>query len=226
MSLEIPKNNATELLIYLWKIIDLPYISLQNLIYTISFNLFILPPEDARTFIKKAVEKKLLKIDENKISLSPTLKKRIETWQEKSKNKIKNNLELRKEHIFKPNRTVEIKKPEFNVLLRAFLDRGTINRAAAIPNDAFQILTFDDAKGIIKAEVSGSKEKPYKIEINTNEMLLTHGCHDFKTRRSINKKFCKHLVKLFLLLKKKDEEKTLDFLIKISNNINEWEFMG
>ena len=40
------------------------------------------------------------------------------------------------------------------------------------------------------------------------------------------KKFCKHLVKLFLKLKESYEDSVLDFLEKMVQNINKWEFSG
>ncbi|MEJ2252139.1 MAG: hypothetical protein P8Y97_21065 [Candidatus Lokiarchaeota archaeon] len=59
MNFNPPKKSATELLLYIWKIIDLPEISFEDLVYRISFDLYIVPPEKARKFIER---KKLWKL--------------------------------------------------------------------------------------------------------------------------------------------------------------------
>ena len=110
--------------------------------------------------------------------------------------------------------------------MKAFLDKGTINRTVSISEDDFAISEFNFEKGIIKTEVTGSKAEPYIIEVNTKNKKIIHDCHDFQTKRSVNKKFCKHLAKLFLLLKEKDEESATNFLSEIAENINKWEFMS
>jgi len=43
--------------LYIWKIIELPYVSLIDLIYKISFELFLFSPEEAKKFIDKAIHK-------------------------------------------------------------------------------------------------------------------------------------------------------------------------
>ncbi|MHA1804557.1 MAG: DUF2240 family protein [Promethearchaeota archaeon] len=224
MNLEIPRKSATDLWLYVWKIIDVPSISPSDLIFTLSFELFLFPPKDAKTFIDKSLEKKLLIRKNNQLSLSASLRKQFERWQIENKKKIENYKELKKEVIFKGAKETAARKPEFNTLLKAFLERGTINRAASISADSFEISMFDKNKGIIKAWVAGSKETPYLIEIHTNQKILKHDCHDFQTRRALNKKFCKHLAKLFLILKEKNEEDSLYFLTQMSDGIDEWDF--
>ncbi len=226
MNLNVPRNEASELLLYIWKIIDLPSISFPDLIHAISFELFLLSPENARNLVNKSLEKQFLTRENDTLTLSANLRKQLESWQIMRKNKIMNALELNKEEIFAPSKIKSDKKPEFNVLLKAFLEKGTINRAASVSNDSFNIINFDEEKGYLKAEVKGTKEKSYEIEIDTNKMLLRHDCYDFQTHRAVNKKFCKHLAKLFLLLKEKNEAAALDFLQKISEKINEWQFVS
>ena len=58
-----------------------------------------------------------------------------------------------------------------------------------------------------------------------NEKILKHDCHDFQTKRAQNKKFCKHLAKLFLLLKEKDEKRATLFLENITKDVNKWDFV-
>ena len=112
----------------------------------------------------------------------------------------------------------------FSILLKSFVERGTINRAANISSTDFDIKELDITKGVTKSTVSGSKEESYYIEIDINKKLLKHNCHDFETRRSKNKQFCKHLTRFFLLLKEKNKDSAEFFLKDLAENIDKWEF--
>lgn len=227
MNFAIPRNNASELLLYIMKIIDLPYTTINDLLYQISFELFILPPDKAVEFIKITIKNGLLKEDANQnVSLSQNLKNKLKSWQLKRKKTILNKLNSRINKSSTTNIDKYEKDTNYNTLLKAFLDKGTINRAATISEAAFNITEFDSNKGIIKANVYGKKEDSYDIEINTKKRTLSHDCDDFKKRRAEDKKFCKHLAKLFLILKEKNEESATIFLKEIAKNINEWKFSG
>jgi len=225
MNFAIPRKNASELLLFIWKIIDLPHISITDLLYKISFELFLLSPEKALEFIQNSIKSNfLIKDDNDYLKLSLNLDKKLKTWHLERKNII-----LRKSNSGrKIGSLIDDLKLErgsdFSTLLKAFLDKNTINRVATVSNDAFKINSLDFDKGFIKAEVVGSKKETYLIEIDTKSKTLLHNCHDFETRRAENKKFCKHLVKLFLLLKEKNEKSIVAFLNKIAENIDEWEF--
>ncbi len=78
----------------------------------------------------------------------------------------------------------------------------------------------------MKAEVQGSQKIPYNIDINISEKVIKHNCHDFRTKRAVNKKFCKHLAKLFLLLKIKNADLASYFLESITKDINNWNFLA
>jgi hypothetical protein len=220
MNLAIPRENPSEILLYIWKIIDLPNISLNDLLYKISFELFLLSPENAKEFIVKSIENKLIvKDNEYTLSLSQELNKRLKSWQKKQKEEIS-----RKMNPDRRKKSVQNAKSNFTTLLNAFSDKRTQNRAATVSSSAFEIVELDFDNGIIKANVSGSKEDSYYIELNTNEKKLRHNCDDFQTMRADNKKFCKHLVKIFLILKEKNEELSTNLLNEIAKNVNDWEF--
>ena len=227
MNFAIPRKNPTEFVLYIWKIIDLPFIPLNDLIYTISFELFLLSPQKAKEFIQNAIENEFLEIDEyDNLSLSQNLNEKLQNWQTKRKETILSKLDTAQKRAKAVNNFETDKNSNFNILLKAFLDKGTINRTVSISEDDFAITEFSFSKGSIKAEFAGSKKEPYLIEINIKNKKIIHDCHDFETRRSENKKFCKHLAKLFLLLKEKDEESATNFLSEIAENINKWEFIS
>lgn len=224
MNFAVPRKNNSEMLLYIWKVIDLPYILYNDLLYRISFDLFLLSPKEAKNFIDTCIENKfLLKADNNYFKLSEELNQKLTNWQKKRKIDIFGKIEAAK-NIVDLRNNLSKESTNFSVLLNFFVDRGTLNRSVSVSDEAFELLKYDRTKGIIKSKVKGSKEDSYIIEVDINEKILRHDCHDFETRRADNKKFCKHITKLFLLLREKDENNAEFFLNELTENIDMWEF--
>lgn len=225
MNFALPRNNDLEILNYVWKVIDLPYISKNDLIFEISFKLHIFPPTKAINFINDCIEKKYLEKNDNQIlRLSNPLNKKLKKWHIKRKYEILEKQRSSNKMSKLQNSFESDNSDNYNLFLKVFTDKSTINRAVSVPNSSFELIEFSASKGLIKLKVSGSKEELYIIEIDTKRKILNHNCHDFKTRRAENKKFCKHLVKLFLFLKDKDVASAEFFLREIAENIDKWEF--
>ena len=225
MNFAIPRQDNTELSIYLWKIIDLPYIHLDDLLYKISYEIFLFPPERATRFIENLVKENMLTKDDNgMIRLSTTLNKRLLLWQADRKNKVLGKIKSVNKRKLLTTKIENDEKSSFSLILKSFSDKNTLNRAVNISDKDFDVQELDKKKGMIKSSVAGSKENSYYIEIDLKEKLLKHNCHDFETRRSKNKQFCKHLVRLFLLLKEKNEQTAEFFLKELAKNVEEWEF--
>ena len=212
--------------LYIWKIIELPFISTSDLVYKISFDLFLFSPKDAKLFIKKAIHNGFLMArDNNILSLSDDLAIKLQNWHKKRRVEISKKVSRTKSISQYTDKLKKNDSNKFNILLKAFLDTGTINRAVLVSDSAITISTIEPQNKIIKAEVQGSRKIPYIIEISTIEKVLKHDCQDFETKRVQNKKFCKHLAKLFLLLKEKDEKGATMILENITKDINKWEFV-
>ncbi|MHA1149280.1 MAG: hypothetical protein ACTSR8_13680 [Promethearchaeota archaeon] len=224
MSLKPPQKADSEFLVYLWKIIDLPRISKTELKYRISFELFLKTPSDASELITRSIQNNLLTLDkEDIVALSPDLQDKLQEWQIKRKKEIMQNIAAQKNSA-RQVREVKTKKTSFSVLLKAFLDKGTLNRAASISNNSVNLMLIDPKKGIIKAKISGSKENVYHFEYNKITRTITHNCQDFTNKRLYNKKFCKHITKVFLILKDKQEERAVKFLEYLAEDIDNWMF--
>jgi hypothetical protein len=208
MNLANPPNNNPELLLfYLWKIIDLPNISLNSLLFKISYDLFLLPPDKAIEFINSCIEN-------------------IKDWQKSRKNEIKRNINSVNKIYQLKNTNEKGKSTRFSYYLKSFVEKETLNRAVRVTDKSFDIKELDFNKGVILATVSGSKEDPYIIEIDMNKKYLKHDCHDFETRRSKNKQFCKHLAKFFLLVRDSHKASTELFLKKLLENLDDWNFIS
>jgi hypothetical protein len=106
MKFTIPRNNSSELLLYIWKIIDLPFISQSDLLYKLSFDLFLFSPEEVITFINGCTKNKsLIKDTNNNLNLSNILKQKLKNWQNKRKQEI-----LEKMHSIKKITYTQLRK--------------------------------------------------------------------------------------------------------------------
>ncbi len=227
MNFAIPHNNSLEMLSYIWKVIDTPYISQNDLLYEISFVLHILPPVETVTFINKCIEDEFLLRDDNQnLKLSNHLYKKIKNWNIQRKYEILEKINSRKNIVNLQTEFDKDNTDNFNLLLKRFTDKSTLNRAATVSNSSFELIEFSSTQGLIKSKIAGSREELYLVEIDTNRKILNHNCDDFKTRRAENKKFCKHLTKLFLFLKDKDIVSAEFFLNELVKKLDSWEFIS
>ena len=227
MNFTIPRGNVLKMVLHIWKIIELPSIHQDDLLHKISFELFLFSPKEAQEFINMAIHKGYLILEsDERIKLSESLFLELNKWHEKRKTsiskKIKNVNGINK-FTDKSNNN---KLNKFKILLKALLDKGTINRAVAESESAYEFRFLDSDQKIIKAEVQGSQKIPYNIDINISEKVIKHNCHDFRTKRAVNKKFCKHLAKLFLMVKIKDADLASYLLESITKDINNWNFLA
>ena len=224
MNFAIPRGITSEMVLHIWKIIALPSIEQDDLLHKISFELFLFSPKEAKEFVNVAIHKgSLILIGDDRIKLSESLALELYKWHEKRKTHISERLKEINDFSEKSKNNDTNK---FKILLKALLDKGTINRAVAESDSAYEFRIIDSGQKIIKAEVQGSQKIPYTIEININEKMIKHNCHDFRAKRAENKKFCKHLAKLFLLLKIQNTDLASYFLESITKEINNWNFQA
>jgi len=220
----IPRGNTSEMVLHIWKIIELPSIQHDDFLHLLSFELFLFSPKEAKEFINVAVHKGNLILEgDERIKLSESLVLELNKWHEKRKTHISEKLKDLNKYSYEPENNDANK---FKILLKALLDKGTINRAVAESDSAYKLRIIDSDQKIIKAEVQGSLKIPYSIDINISEKVIKHNCPDFRTKRAENKKFCKHLAKLFLLLKIKNADLASYFLESITKDINNWKFLA
>ncbi|MFX1588889.1 MAG: DUF2240 family protein [Promethearchaeota archaeon] len=227
MKISVPRKNLKEMTLYVWKIIEYSQISKKELLYKLTFDLSLFTPDEAHKYIKEAQDNNLIiENDDNILTIAPELEKILKNWQRKRKDEILNQIESSKNAEKIRARFQKDKTSTYNILLKAFLDKGTLNRAVNVSDDSINLSLFDLNKGKINAHIIGSRKNPYIIEIDIKKRSLKHDCQDFVTKRLDNKKFCKHLAKLFLFLKEKDENAAKRFLEAITENIEQWDFLN
>ena len=224
MNFAIPRGNTSEMVLHIWKIIELPSIQQDDFLHIISFELFLFSPKEAMEFINVAIHDGYLILEgDERIKLSKSLALELNKWHEKRKMQISEKIKDVNE-FSNGSKNKDVNK--FKILLKALLDKGTINRAVAESDSAYKFRFIDPEQKIIQAKVQGSQKIPYNIEINISEKVIKHNCLDFQTKRAENKKFCKHLAKLFLLLKIKNADLASYFLESITKDINNWKFLS
>ncbi len=112
---------------------------------------------------------------------------------------------------------------EYETLIKSLAELTTIKRARLIPNKKVDIIQNDFKEGFIEALIQGSEILPYEIKIDLKQegfyKIVHHKCPDFLSRRQVNHEFCKHIVKIFDVLRALDEEETILLLQKISQEI-------
>jgi uncharacterized protein YecE (DUF72 family) len=98
-------------------------------------------------------------------------------------------------------------------LLLSFLDHGRLMRAKSIGDLEIRVIRNDSSK--VEAEV-----RDYFIEVDLENRLIAHDCADWS--KSIGeKRFCKHLAKLFLVLPRDQASSTLE---RIRSEKDAWVF--
>ena len=96
--------------------------------------------------------------------------------------------------------------------LRAFVDRGRLDRAAVIPASDLEV---EDDGEEVRARV-----KDYKVVIDFPTKRILHDCDDW-SKRLVARQFCKHVAKLFLTM---DRERAVERLDRIRAARSEWRF--
>ena len=80
---------AYNMILNIWRVIELPSISITDLEYELSFRLFLFKPEQAKIFIQKSIKTGyLVKENDKTIRLSNNLKIKHEKWQKRAKRRI------------------------------------------------------------------------------------------------------------------------------------------
>ena len=110
---------------------------------------------------------------------------------------------------------------DFEEKLKILSDKKTLDRAKSISDDCIRILKMDKEIGLVEAEVQGNKLIPYKLNFDFSQKTLNnfinHDCPDYLARKKPNNRFCKHIVKFFYILNRKDSVLASRFL----NEFNE-----
>lgn len=225
----IPKSlknlkDYKDLALYIWRCIDLPLISMEDLLFFLSFQLYRFKPSEATQIVNEFIKNSILIKEKGFLKLSNELDSSFIKWQEEEGKKVEqamgdigNKTEIKK-------KLEKGKRKSFNLLLKELSDEKTLDKAVTISKNSFKKIEVNFDQGIIRGNVSGTRERPYYFEINIKEQTISHDCHDFVSNKSRQKLFCKHIVKLFLILKPEYENRIEDLFREIIHEIKDWDF--
>ncbi|MCJ7770570.1 DUF72 domain-containing protein [Candidatus Bathyarchaeota archaeon] len=103
--------------------------------------------------------------------------------------------------------------PSTEDLLLLFMDKERLNRAKGIRDDELSFI--ENKPGLLRIDV-----RTYTIRIDQKERTISHDCDDWR-RQAQERKFCKHLGKLFLSLR---EDYAKRILATIRSEEGLWQF--
>ena len=113
---------------------------------------------------------------------------------------------------------------DFEEIIEKYTNKSTLNRAESISNDCVRIIKLDKETGFIEAEIQGNQLIPYKLNFSISQKTIYeaiyHDCPDYLARKKQNNKFCKHIVKLFYVLRNQDYSFALNLLKELDSKIN------
>ena len=225
MNLEDPPYNDDRLLLlYVWKINDVPYISMQDLIYNISFNNDILDPSESQEFIEDVILNGYLVKTSRGFELNQELRNELNEWQETGKEAITKMLEKSKRTKAEKVKDIVSKKDgiSFIQFFNIFVDERTRNKILESPRKSIDIIIATPNE--VRAIVHGTDI--YDISIDSINKIIKHDCMDFTNNKAPNNLFCKHLARLFMLLYKYFTSIAIDILDNMAEDLNSWYLEG
>ncbi|MFW9934629.1 MAG: DUF2240 family protein [Candidatus Thorarchaeota archaeon] len=177
-------QNPLGLIAYAFRALATTKMSVQQLVFFISFDLRKLPPSQMRKQIHALHEKGQLEIEDDMV-LQPS----------------KVDLE--------PESSPPISSKDLGQQLRLFVSSSRLSRAVGMDDQAIEFQRLSKVPLKIKATVHGSRK--YMLELDEQARKIVHDCPDWK-RVSVLHRLCKHVAKLILLLEKDEALRILNSL--------------
>jgi len=108
----------------------------------------------------------------------------------------------------------ELREGRIEGVLKALAGERRFQRGLEIPDSEVSYTVTDRG---LAARVRG-----YRVEVDRAERRIFHDCEDWR-KSAESRRFCKHLVKLFLSIPR---ELARDLLADIASSLEEWEWSG
>lgn len=170
--ISIPRNPL-QLVAYAFRALAKDQVPLQQLIFFISFDLRQMPPSRVEKIIQDLHSKGQVEIQNDIVTLS-------------------------EEPNLKPEGISSISQTELGDLLRVFVSSSRLSRAVGMNDQVIDLKRVSQDPLKIEAIVHGSQV--YDLVLDESKKLISHNCPDWQ-RVSVLHRFCKHVAKLFLLIK-------------------------
>jgi hypothetical protein len=179
----IPRNPLG-LIDYAFRALAKTKMSIQQLVFFISFDLRKLPPSQMLNQIHVLHAKGQLVIEDDMVLQPPKMD-------------------------IEPKSSPPTSSEDLGQQLRLFVSSSRLSRAVGMDNQAIEFQRLSKVPLKIKATVHGSRK--YMLELDEQARKIIHDCPDWK-RVSVLHRLCKHVAKLFLLLEKDEALRVLKSL--------------
>lgn len=186
-------RNPLQLVDYAFQALGKDRVSLQKLVFFISFDLRQYPPSRVMKILLDLQEKGLLKIVDDVVVRPQVILPEFEP-------------------------TVPSSSADLGELLQLFVSSSRLSRAVGMDDNAIDLQRISQNPLRIRAIVHGSRK--YALELDEELKQISHDCPDWQRVRVIHR-FCKHVAKLFLLLEKDEALRVLRSLQKDSWEFNQ-----
>ncbi|MFX1566398.1 MAG: hypothetical protein ACFFCH_10450 [Promethearchaeota archaeon] len=177
-------RNPLGLVDYAFRAMGKTQVSIQQLVFFISFDLRQISPSEATKMILDLKTQGKLTIEDG-IVIRP--------------------------HLVKTEPQPPTASSDLGEQLQLFVSASRLSRAVGMNDKAVEFTRISKSPLKIKATVQGTKE--YTLEIDEERKRISHDCPDWR-RVSVIHRFCKHIAKLFLLLEKEEAIRLLQSLQK------------
>ncbi|MHA1734161.1 MAG: hypothetical protein ACTSU5_19660 [Promethearchaeota archaeon] len=235
MDFELPKKATLERVVeFVFSCRGCFSIPVERFQPFVSFTLRLFPPSAARKVFLAAKREGLIEIDGSLVKASAGLEERVRAlWRrDAGTTKIPS-----KTPSTRPPTAITVASPagarrpsggSFNEFIKA-LDPGKERVwAFKIPSEAVSVEVTREDPILLEATLAEEGvEGPLRITVDAGKRELTHaGCKNFTEKLAGEKKFCRHIMKLFLLLRKEKPEFASALLGEVGGNIQAWKFLG
>lgn len=221
-----PPNTLQDLLIYVWKIVDLPRINKDRLINMIALDLYLASPPNARELIMKAINTGLLleNPDTEEIWLSPALEKPVNDWQVEGIEKRKQIQSMLNEPWRSPIPLTDDLK--FNVYIREIADVLVWEKALKIRSSMINA-NQEELKGKVEGKIKNidvetEEKSEYSFSIDFDHNIISHSCPEYDTLRKTQKKLCPHLAAVINRAYAKNKTQTMEIVRKMVLDWTKW----
>ena len=119
----------------------------------------------------------------------------------------------------------EAHRKDFNSMLNHFTEKKDLYKSVSLKEEDYHISKYATNNQAIRAIIHRLGKEPYFIFINLHKKAISHDCGRFNELKGRNsRQFCKHLIKLFLILKEKNPIQAFSILKYIYRHCEEFTF--
>ncbi|GAB4327548.1 MAG: hypothetical protein Kow0069_34460 [Promethearchaeota archaeon] len=184
----------------------------------LSFVLGLVAPSTAEKVLAEAVKMKLISQEGTDVVASQAVREQVSAWLEHTSLKLAGLTP----HALADGGGGETKaRTSFKEMIDELDPGKSLLLGLKIRDTEVDLRVVSRAPCRILASFSG--EHPTVVKIDEKAGAIEHDCPEW-TKLAPNKKFCAHVMKTFLLLRKRDQQLTHELLKNLTTKLERWSF--